>query len=59
MMQLKVKNCSFYHRFSIIKNGRKTVSLPDCLLFKKCVSCAAHLHLANRVVVLNFHSIIL
>ena len=59
MMQLKVKHCSFSHRFSIIKNRRKTVSLPDCLLFKKCVSCSAHLHLANRVVVSNFHSVIL
>lgn len=49
MRQLKVKNGSFYHNFSVIKNRRKTVSLPDFLHFKKCMSCVSHLHLVNRV----------
>ena len=37
--------------------GKLFLCLIAC--FSKSVSCAAHLHLANRVVVLNFHSIIL
>lgn len=48
MMQLRVKNCSFYHSFSVLKNKREPVSLPYFLHFRKCVSRVSNLHLANR-----------
>lgn len=46
-MQLKVKNGSFYYVFSFRKNRRKTVSLPDFLPRKNCLSYLSNLHLVN------------
>lgn len=58
MMQLKVKNCSSYRSFFVIKSKREPVSLPYFLHFSKCVPRVGNPRLANRAVILNFHSVI-